>query len=607
MVWAPGDSVRGAAVRSILLVPAAGSGDGLGHLVRCLRLAEQLAHRQPQQARVELLGARLDTASLDFLRRAARGGARQGRPKMVRELTPDKKWDLIVVDDRATSEEELRRLEERGPVVCLDEGGQARASASYLIDSIPRIPNGSSANLSSLSLLELPARVRRTVRWPPKRILVSFGGEDRENLSARLLDVLLGKGFFTPAQITLVEGPLFATHTWPSGVSVERSPDGLTGILRHHDAVFAHFGITALEAQASGVPVILFNPSHYHARLGKSIGFADIGVRVPNVRALKALLADGVSAQQRLDSFNARIDRKRGWQLPGVLASVSLQGSPWCPVCRRDGNKVIARFSDRTYRACAGCGVMYLESFAQERERYDAGYFGREYKAHYGRTYLEDFDSIKSTSRERLRILRELGVDDLEGAVVDVGCAYGPFLSAAIDEGLPAFGIDVSEEAVRHVRKKIGIPALCAPFETVQKRHLPGRVSAITLWYVLEHFQNVDVVLRKASEFLPVGGVLAFSTPNGQGISARKNMVKFLEQSPGDHFTVFTPAGLGKILAEHGFELRRLRITGHHPERLPGVLGKLGSGRASRALAGASRLLGLGDTFEAYAVKVEEP
>ncbi|HTP59169.1 MAG TPA: class I SAM-dependent methyltransferase, partial [Spirochaetia bacterium] len=358
----------------------------------------------------------------------------------------------------------------------------------------------------------------------------------------------------------------------------------------------------------TGVPVILLNPSPYHDQLGKSAGFPGIGVRTPSVPVLRRLLADSSGLKERVSSFTEKLDPHRAWGLPSLLSSMQPQGSPRCPVCARDGNDVRARFKDRTYRSCAGCGVTYMESFASAKMRYGARYFGQEYKAHYGRTYLEDFQTIKRASRERLKIVQALTAKNLDGAIVDIGCAYGPFLAAVMDEGLPCFGIDVSDEAVSYVRKKLGIPAVRGSFQTIERRLLPRRISAVTLWYVIEHFPDVALVLRKAADLLPTGGVLAFSTPNGNGISARKGLTYFLEASPPDHFTIFKPAGLERILAAHGFELMRLRVTGHHPERFPGVLGTLGAGTRPwrSSLERASRLLGLGDTFEAYAVKVDE-
>lgn len=48
---------------------------------------------------------------------------------------------------------------------------------------------------------------------------------------------------------------------------------------------------------------------------------------------------------------------------------------------------------------------------------------------------------------------------DLTGPVLDVGCGPGRMIRAALDAGLPATGIDVVEEAVRHCRAQL-LPAL---------------------------------------------------------------------------------------------------------------------------------------------------
>jgi SAM-dependent methyltransferase len=189
--------------------------------------------------------------------------------------------------------------------------------------------------------------------------------------------------------------------------------------------------------------------------------------------------------------------------------------------------------------------------------------------------------------------------------VVDIGCAYGPFLDALAESGLPGYGVDVSPEAVTFVRKKLGVPAVCAAFEELGRKSLPHRVSAVTMWYVIEHFQQTDLALRKAADLLPPGGVLAFSTPNGRGISARRELRDFLQNSPGDHFTIFSPRGLRKLLSGYGLDLRRIRVTGHHPERFPGLVGRMADkwGGVHALVYAASRMLGWGDTFEAYAVK----
>ena len=78
--------------------------------------------------------------------------------------------------------------------------------------------------------------------------------------------------------------------------------------------------------------------------------------------------------------------------------------------------------------------------------------------------------------------------EGVTGVVVDIGCAYGPFLDALKEHGVPGYGVEVSAAAVAYVRKKLGIPALCGSFEDAARGALPRRISAVTLWYVIEHF-----------------------------------------------------------------------------------------------------------------------
>jgi 2-polyprenyl-3-methyl-5-hydroxy-6-metoxy-1,4-benzoquinol methylase/spore coat polysaccharide biosynthesis predicted glycosyltransferase SpsG len=590
-----------AKTRSFLLVPVAGSGDGMGHLSRCIGLAEKLGPR------VAFLTSRMDSASRKILSEALARLPARGRPAIITHLGAAERWDLIIVDARSSTRAEAESLMRHGLLVCLDEGGEAAHYASFLIDAIPGLPGARAANLSSPAFLDLPRRSRTARPSLPRTLLISFGGEDVQDLSGRLLDVLLNAKVFPPERITVVEGPLFKRQEWPESVHIVRGASDLRPLIAAHDLLITHFGITAFVALATGVPVVLLNPSHYHHDLGVASGFPSIGTLTPDMRTFLSLLDAPAALMEPVDAFNEAIGKDRTERLVRLLTSLTAQGTPSCPGCGTDGNRVIARFAERTYRRCSGCGTITLESFSGEKKSYGTRYFFADYKAQYGRTYLDDFESIKSACRPRVATIKELLPRTTDGAVVDVGCAYGPFLDAAREAGLPCYGLDVSQGAVSYVRKRLGIPALCASFETVGRSALPRRIAAVTLWYVIEHFADLELVLRKAAALLPTGGVFAFSTPNGRGISARTDLTEFLRASPSDHFTVLSPQGLRKLLARYGLELRRVRLTGHHPERFPGLLGRAAdrSPAAFRFIDAASRLLQLGDTFEAYAVKGE--
>jgi 2-polyprenyl-3-methyl-5-hydroxy-6-metoxy-1,4-benzoquinol methylase len=273
-----------------------------------------------------------------------------------------------------------------------------------------------------------------------------------------------------------------------------------------------------------------------------------------------------------------------------------------CPVCGSFRRRDPVRFPGRTYFRCGDCGIIYLLSFTGKTTEYGEEYFFDEYERQYGRTYLEDLPHIIELSRPRVDILASLLG---RGRVLDIGCAYGGFLRAARDRGFEVFGTDISESAVEYVSRTLGMTASASSFDRFVPAESFGisRFDALTMWFVLEHFEDTDAILERCSGMIEEGGILALALPNGAGISARKDRRRFLENSPGDHRTVWTPRSAARVLRRYGFTPVRVRITGHHPERFPGASGIGTESPVFRVLRRVSLLLRLGDTFEIYARK----
>jgi 2-polyprenyl-3-methyl-5-hydroxy-6-metoxy-1,4-benzoquinol methylase len=191
--------------------------------------------------------------------------------------------------------------------------------------------------------------------------------------------------------------------------------------------------------------------------------------------------------------------------------------------------------------------------------------------------------------------------------LLDIGCAYGPFLAAAREEGFSPAGIDPAQDTVRYVQENLGIPAVHGFFPH-SSFLIPHSYNVISLWFVIEHFRDCTCVLAEIRKLLQPGGVLAFSTPSFSGISGRSSLRKFLSASPQDHITVWKPKMCRKALALAGFEVKKIVISGHHPERFP-LLGKLAKSKKHPLywpLLAISKIFALGDTFEVYGIKNEE-
>ncbi len=423
-----------------------------------------------------------------------------------------------------------------------------------------------------------------------------------------------------PSAITVIVGPLFGRECafprqlqemkdlYRVSLEVVQAPESLDSFYREHDLVLTSFGLTAYEAAAAGSGVILFHPSEYHRTLARNAGFAEVpSIKSVNGKALETLLAHPPRV------FRAAATAAPGGRasLPELLLSLYPPRVSSCPLCgdNTDSNALL-RERDRSFFRCGECGLVYQIDFAETGgryggERYGKEYFFREYQRQYGRSYLEDGEHIRSLSRPRIDRLKSMVSGNRR--LLDVGCAYGFFMEEAAAAGFYVEGLDVSLEAVEYVRGSLGFTAHTGDFSA----EIPPAgifdssgesFDVISMWFVIEHFENLHRVLDRVYTLLRPGGVFAFSTPNARGISGRSNFKNFLRSSPRDHHTLWTPASAASILGERGFRVEKRVSTGHHPERFPLPQ----KSALFHFYLGISKMFSMGDTFEVYARKTGE-
>lgn len=567
---------------AVLFIPRFGNGHGLGHLKRTLKTAQSMGNNAWVYFEKGGKDDRL-TAILNSV-------------QIVENPWEEIPWKLVIIDRRKTSVKELNFYEKLGPVIGIDEGGNARAYTPYLIDSLGNKVQREKPNTVVAPISDINANNIKSCKKLKqfKKILISFGGEDPTGLTMTLLRKLKTDNFFNDLDISVVEGPLFKSHVYTKDIHVIRHPDSLLNIIPEYDLVITSYGLTCFEAICSGVPFILFNPTRYHRKLARIFSFPEIGVGKPNIRKLRILLRKQTQLLRFVEEWRGKLlnlKRIKGTSFKKFIFS----GNMRCPVCGQL-NRAIARFENRTYFSCSKCGIIYSSVFNESRKIYNKEYFYKEYRNQYGKTYLEDFNLIKKIGYERIRIIEDI-IRTNNRELLDVGCAFGPFLDAARDMAYSPSGIDISREAVDYTVNKLGIKASNVDFMNFSG----GIFNIITMWYVIEHFEKLSEVLKKVNRHLKRGGIFAFSTPNYRGISGRRNLMKFLSLSPLDHYTVWSPKAAVSIMKNYGFRVVRIRVTGHHPDRFP-LYNRLLNGIYSTI----SRLFKLGDTFEVYTEKIKD-
>ena len=120
---------------------------------------------------------------------------------------------------------------------------------------------------------------------------------------------------------------------------------------------------------------------------------------------------------------------------------------------------------------------------------------------------------------------------------------------------------------------------------------------------VLETFVSCFYPSVLLFNHLSDGGVLALSTPNADGVSIKKNFDKYADKHPNDHYRIFSPKFMKKLLRKYGFRHIKVNITGIHPERMSENKSLLNNKLMLFMTKLFAKVFGLGDTFEIYAQK----
>ncbi|HAC32289.1 MAG TPA: acylneuraminate cytidylyltransferase [Treponema sp.] len=592
----------------VLCVPSVKKGRGTGHLRRCLSVAVSIGADVyiPENAGLE--------EKDELLQEAFENGLEESQ--IVTVLPEKGEYSLIVTDAFVLDREFALKLAELAPVAAIDEGSLNTDLCDYLLDIIPSYGLQRPANKVSPSYITLPKNKKETKLNSVndiKSVLVTVGGEDPAGLVLPSAAALAQKGFEVTAIVQNPEESIIQVEDeLKSKIKFIRPVHNLRETLYNYDLVVTHYGFTAFEAVAAGCAVLLLGTTPLHIQLAQKYGFKCLASQNINREGFDFALSD-MSALYPESPYLSK-DSKNN-DLGNFVRKLSRGKRINCPVCRTAHqtfeDQIVSRIEKRTFRRCRTCGMLYISWTTDGFDtNYDEKYFFDSYKKQYGRTYLEDFKAIKTQCVRRISVIDYIFRNRhkvITPAVLDVGCAFGPFLDAANDAGWQVFGTDISQEAVSYVQDKLHYPASLSAFPAFDSVTEFGikEFDVVTMWYVIEHFQDLDSVLKAVSKVLKRGGVFAFSTPSASGVSGRFNTQSFFQSSPADHFTLWEPSRASSILKRYGFKVQRIVSTGHHPERFPNLAkDKVRPNSIQYALyAAASRFFGLGDTFEVYCIK----
>jgi 2-polyprenyl-3-methyl-5-hydroxy-6-metoxy-1,4-benzoquinol methylase len=112
-----------------------------------------------------------------------------------------------------------------------------------------------------------------------------------------------------------------------------------------------------------------------------------------------------------------------------------------------------------------------------------------------------------------LRRLKELRTP---GRLLDVGCSYGAFMVLAQRAGWNTSGVELSNSPARFAREERHLDVFSGTVE--QAAYPEGYFDAVTLWDVVEHFDDPVSTMAEIHRIMAPGGILLVFTINQESL-----------------------------------------------------------------------------------------
>ncbi len=253
---------------------------------------------------------------------------------------------------------------------------------------------------------------------------------------------------------------------------------------------------------------------------------------------------------------------------------------------------------------CKQCGFVYANPRGETAD------VMRAYESVEDPLYVRERVGREITFRKHLKRMHRFTGKPGGRRLLDVGAYIGVFVEAAKAAGWNAEGIEPSGWAVREAQRS-GLPVKQGTLAT--GGYDECSFEAITLWDVIEHFDDPQAELRQAWRLLKPGGVVVIHTID-IGSATAKMMGKRWPFLMEMHIMFFSRATLHAMLHKAGFQ-----YLGDHTEgrylRLGYLAGRVSAAFGQRvgrplerlvaALKAADRAVPINtlDLFTAYARK----
>ena len=160
---------------------------------------------------------------------------------------------------------------------------------------------------------------------------------------------------------------------------------------------------------------------------------------------------------------------------------------------------------------CQNCGIIYIDEKLSQLK------ISSYYEGVDDPVYLLEQPARKKTFEGYLAPINVL--KPRRGKMLDVGTNTGLFVKVAQKSGWNVSGLEPSRKAVDFAKKEYSLTLINKPFTKGLFKN--NSFDVVTMWDVIEHFEDPIAQIKKVSSILKDGGVFAFTTVDPESFLAK--------------------------------------------------------------------------------------
>lgn len=235
----------------------------------------------------------------------------------------------------------------------------------------------------------------------------------------------------------------------------------------------------------------------------------------------------------------------------------------FCPVCKGSSFAGIIECEDYTYshrqftiQQCLSCHLL-LTNPRPDQNTIGDYYKSETYISHSGKSNsIFDWLYLKARNYTLRWKLNMITSRKLKSAILDYGCGTGEFINYMATNNWDTSAVEPSDEARAKVEAQSKNKNLSV---YKQLEDLPEKkFDVITLWHVLEHVPDPDILIAQLKQKLNQSGLIFVAVPNHQSFDGQHYQKHWAAYDVPRHFWHFAPTNMTQLFGNHSLVIREV-------------------------------------------------